>query len=154
MMVRIANAVEGSQRFHDLPAIEFRSAEPTFSNAIAMAAVQAAEALGITKIIAFTETGNTVRLLSRYRPRAEIIALTPHLRTLNSMAVLAHVRPILHPRDHNLEDMLWNSSLFLQGRGLVKGGEQVLFVAGVPPGVARTTNVLKLHRIGEPVRFH
>lgn len=154
MMIRIARAVETSQRYHDLPRIEFRKSEPTFSNAIAMAAVQAAEALGLTKIIAFTETGNTVRLLSRYRPRAEVIALTPHLRTLNSMAVLAHVRPVLYGRDQSLEDMLWNASLFLQGRGLVKGGEQVLFVAGVPPGVARTTNVMKLHRIGEPVRFH
>jgi pyruvate kinase len=154
VMNRIAYAVETSPRYQEQPRVEFRASEPTFSNAIAVAAVEAAEALGLTKIIAFTETGNTVRLLSRYRPRAEIIALTPHQRTLNLMSVLAHVRPLLYGRDKNLEDMLWNASLFLQDRGLVRGGEQVLFVAGVPPGVARTTNLMKLHRIGERVRFH
>ncbi|QDU69352.1 pyruvate kinase [Engelhardtia mirabilis] len=153
-MVRIAHAVETSDGYNELPRVEFRASEPTFSNAIAVAAVEAAEALGLTKIIAFTETGNTVRLLSRYRPRAEIIALTPHQRTLNLMAMLAHVRPILYGRDRNLEDMMFNASLFLQDKGLVRGGEQVLFVAGVPPGVARTTNLMKLHRIGERVRFH
>jgi pyruvate kinase len=154
VMNRIAHAVETSQRYAEQPRIEWRASEPTFSNAIAVASVEAVEALGLSKIIAFTETGNTVRLLSRYRPRAEIIALTPHQRTLNLMSVLASVRPMLYGRDKNLEDMLWNASLFLQDKGLVRGGEQVLFVAGVPPGVARTTNLMKLHRIGERVRFH
>ncbi|MHC4261320.1 MAG: pyruvate kinase [Planctomycetota bacterium] len=154
VMNRIAYAVESSQRYQELPRIEWRASEPTFSNAIAVASVEACEALGLSKIIAFTETGNTVRLLSRYRPRAEIIALTPHQRTLNLMSILAHVKPILYGREKNLEDMLWNASLFLQDKGLVRGGEQVLFVAGVPPGVARTTNLMKLHRIGERVRFH
>jgi pyruvate kinase len=154
VMNRIAYAVETSERYAEQPRIEWRASEPTFSNAIAIAAVEAVEALALTKIIAFTETGNTVRLLSRYRPRAEIIALTPHERTLNLMSILASVRPVLYGRDKNLEDMLWNASLFLQDKGLVRGGEQVLFVAGVPPGVARTTYLMKLHRIGERVRFH
>ncbi|MEO0651452.1 MAG: pyruvate kinase [Planctomycetota bacterium] len=154
VMNRIAHAVESSERYADMPRIEWRASEPTFSNAIAVATVEACEALGLSKIIAFTETGNTVRLLSRYRPRAEIIALTPHQRTLNLMSILAAVRPMLYGRDKNLEDMLWNASLFLQDKGLVRGGEQVIFVAGVPPGVARTTNLMKLHRIGERVRCH
>lgn len=154
MMNRIAGAVEQSSRYRELPHVAFRSSEPTFSNAIAKAAVEAAEALGITKIIAFTETGNTVRLLSRYRPRAEIFALTPNERTMNTMAVLAHVRPMLYTRQKSLEEMLQFGSYYLLDQGLVRGGEQVLFVAGVPPGVARTTNLLKLHRIGEQIKFH
>lgn len=152
-MDRIARAVEASQRYIDLPRVAFRSSEPTFSNAVALAAAQAAEALGLGKIICFTETGNTVRLLSRYRPTAEIIALSPHRRTLSHIAVLAHVRPVPIPRDRSLEDMLDTGSRVLLERGLVRMGEQVVFVAGVPPGVARTTNVLKLHRIGDPVKF-
>ena len=154
VMNRIALAVEESPRYKDQPRISFRSVEPTFSNAIAKAAVEAAEALGIAKIIAFSETGNTVRLLSRYRPQAEIYAMTPNERTLNTMAVLAHVRPMLYQRQRSLEEMMQEASLFLLDRGLVRGGEQVLFVAGVPPGVARTTNLMKLHRIGEQIQFH
>jgi pyruvate kinase len=153
-MNRIALAVEESPRYKDQPRVAFRAVEPTFSNAIAKAAVEAAEALGIRKIIAFTETGNTVRLLSRYRPQAEIYALTPNERTLNTMAVLAHVRPMIYSRQRSLEEMMQEASLFLLDSGLVRGGEQVLFVAGVPPGVARTTNLMKLHRIGEQIKFH
>lgn len=152
-MQRIARAVEASQRYHDLPRAGFRSSEPTFSNAVALAAAQAAEALGIERIICFTETGNTPRLLSRYRPHAEILALSPHGRTLRHMAVLAHVRPFEFPHRPTLEDMLDSASHELLARGLVRSGERVVFVAGVPPAVARSTNVLKLHRIGDPIKL-
>jgi len=152
-MQRIARAVEASQRYHDLPRVGFRSSEPTFSNAVALAAAQAAEALGLERIVCFTETGNTPRQLSRYRPHAEIFALSPHHRTLRHMAVLAHVRPMEFPHRPTLEDMLEGASRELTSRGLVKSGERVVFVAGVPPAVARSTNVLKLHRIGDPIKL-
>ena len=100
-----------------------------------------------------TKTGNTVRLLSRYRPDAEIIALSPDPRTLSHMTILAHVRPIVCRQEATLEDMLDYASRDLSERGLVEHGEQVVFVAGVPPGVASTTNVLKLHRIGDPIKL-
>jgi pyruvate kinase len=152
-MQRIARAVEASQRYHDLPRAGFRSSEPTFSNAVALAAAQAAEALGVERIICFTETGNTPRLLSRYRPHVEILALSPHGRTLRHMSVLAHVRPFEFPHRPTLEDMLDSASHELLARGLVRAGERVVFVAGVPPAVARSTNVLKLHRIGDPIKL-
>jgi pyruvate kinase len=152
-MQRIARAVEASQRYHDLPRVGFRSSEPTFSNAVALAAAQAAEALGVEHVICFTETGNTPRQLSRYRPHAEVFALSPHSRTLRHMSVLAHVRPIEFPHKPTLEDMLDSASRELLARGAVKAGERVVFVAGVPPAVARSTNVLKLHRIGDPIKL-
>ena len=152
-MTRIAGAVETSQRYHDLPRVAFRASEATFSNAIALAAAQAADALQIGKIVVFTETGNTARLLSRYRPSAEVIALSPHPRTVAHMTILAHVRPFLFPAHETLEDMLEQASEMLLARGLAVAGEQVVFVAGVPPGVARSTNVMKLHRIGDPVKL-
>jgi pyruvate kinase len=154
VMNRICRAVEQSQRYSDLPRVAFRSSEQTFSNAIALAAVQAAEALGVAKIIAFTETGNTVRLVSRYRPQAEVIAVTPSERVYNQMAVLAHVRPFVGRRGTSIEEMWQSASDDLQASGMVRPGEKVIFIAGIPPGVARTTNLLKLHRIGEQLRFH
>jgi pyruvate kinase len=153
IMARIARSVEASQRYHDLPRVSFRAAGTSFSNATAMAAAEAAEALALSKIVVFTETGNTVRLISRYRPSAEIVALTPSERTLNGMTVLSHVRPIAFPRSSSLEDMLRDASQMLLDRRLVEMGEQVVFVAGVPAGVSRTTNVMKLHRIGELARL-
>jgi pyruvate kinase len=152
-MSRIARAVETSLRYRELPRVSFRHAEPTFSNATALAAAQAAEALDIHKIVCFTESGNSVRLLSRYRTAAEIVALTPNERTVNAMTILSHVRPMPFARGASLEDMLHRAQDELSARGLVLPGEEVIFVAGVPPGVSRSTNVMKLHRIGEPIRL-
>ena len=50
--------------------------------------------------------------------------------------------------------MLHEAQVLLLERGLVLQGEEVIFVAGVPPGVSRSTNVMKLHRIGEMTRMH
>ena len=152
-MERIAGAVEASQRYLDLPRRSFREAEPTTSNAVALAAADAANALGLLRIICFTESGNTPRQLSRYRPQAEIIALSPHIQTLRRMTGLAHVRPVRFPKHKNLGDMLEGACTLLLERNMVTMGENVVFVAGVPPGVARSTNVMKLHRIGDPVRL-
>jgi pyruvate kinase len=152
-MGRIARAVEASQGYSDLPRVAFRASEPTFSNGMALAASHAAAALGLGKIICFTETGNTVRLISRYRPHSEVIALSPHRRTLAHVAILAHVRPLWFPHCSSLEDMLEQASELLLERRMVGPGEEVVFVAGVPPGVARSTNVLKLHRIGDSINL-
>ena len=152
-MSKIATAVEVSQRYHDLAPVGFRESEKTFANAIAMSAAEAADNLELSKIVCFTETGNTVRLISRYRSRAEIVAITPHESTLSAMTILAGVRPMLLPREKSLEDMLAKASRALVGRGLVRLGEEVVFVAGVPPGLAKTTNVMKLHRIGETAKL-
>jgi pyruvate kinase len=153
-MQRIARAVEDSPRYLDRPRVAFRAAEPDFSNAAAMAAVQIANAIGINRIVCFTETGNTVRLISRYHPRAEILALSPSLRIIRHMSVLANVRPILFRREPSLEDMLYTAAEMLVVRKLADYGDEIIFVAGVPPGVARSTNLIKLHRLGEEVKLH
>jgi pyruvate kinase len=149
VMSKVANSVEHSEQYLSLPKVTFRDAEPTFSNAIALAAVRVAEALGLEKIICFTESGNTVRQISRYRPSAEILALTPNENVLRQMAVLAHVRPLLVPRARTLDEMLFEACDFLTRRSLAVHGEDVVFVAGVPPGKSRSTNVIKLHRVGD-----
>jgi len=153
-MARIARAVEGSQRYLGMPSPSFRQSEASFPNAVALAAVQAAQALGITRIVAFTETGNSVRLISRYRPAADVYALSPNPQTVNHMTVLAHVRPMLFRRERSLEDMLYMASEMLVVRGFAQYGDALVFVAGVPAGQKSTTNVMKIHRIGEEVKMH
>lgn len=153
-MRRIARAVESSSRYREMPRPSWREAEPDTANAICMAAVQVADVLDIAKIVCFTETGRTIRLLTRYKPRAEIIALSPLRTTVNQMAVLSGARPILFQREPSLEDMIYMASEMLVVRELADYGDSVVFVAGVPPGVARSTNVMKVHKIGEEVRLH
>ncbi len=152
-MVRIAREVESSPRFRQRPRIDFMRAGVDFSHATAHAAVEAAEALRLRHIVCFTESGYTARLLSRYRPLAKIVALSPHARTLRRMAVLANVQPLPCDRELSLEGMLGVATRLLVERGLAKHGESLAFVAGVPPGRSRTTNVMKLHRIGESMEL-
>ena len=154
VMHRVALSVELSSEFRKRPEITFRDAEPTFSNAIALAAVRVAEAIDLEKIVCFTETGNTVRQISRYRPNAEVIALTPHLRTLRTMTILAHVLPFQLPRVRELDLMLEGACKFLLDQGLAEEGDEVVFVAGVPAGQTRTTNLIKLHRLGDDLQMN
>jgi len=153
-MRRVVAAVEHSRRYLELPKVAWRELEPDTANAVAMAAVRVVEALGLRRIVCFTESGRTVRLLSRYRPQAEIVALSPNESTVQQSAVLAHVRPVLFQRAPSLEDMLSSASEMLVARGLAERDEEVVFVAGVPSGVPRSTNVVKVQRVGERVRLH
>ena len=66
----------------------------------------------------------------------------------------SRTRPFLFRREKSLEDMLYMASEMLVVRGMAQYGDTIIFVAGVPAGVARTTNVMKLHKIGEEVKLH
>lgn len=153
-MAEVAFSAEGSPRYAKAPRLKLNPEDTHFFNATAMAAVHVATALDVRRIICFTETGNTVRHLSRFRPRAEIVALCPNQETVNRMSVLSHVRALLFRREPSLEDMIYMAAEMLVVRGIAEYDEQTVIVAGVPPGVAKSTNVMKLHRIGEEVRFH
>jgi len=153
-MRNIAVAVEESERFQGMPKVEFGRDSIETADAVSMSAVECARVLGLDKIVCFSETGNTVRLMSRYRPEATIFGLSPVLKTVRWMTALAHVRPVHVDRWTSLEDMLHEGSKMLVERGYAETGEMIVFVAGVPPGVAKSTNVIKVHRIGDPVRLH
>jgi len=152
-MARIAQVAEGSEIYQRRPKLTAGHERGFFSRATAMAAVHVANEVGVDRIVCFSETGNTVRLLSRFRPSAEIIALSPRPDTVRKVSVLAHVRGLLFRREASLEIMIDTAVDLLQARGIVSAGDRVVFVAGVPVGFARSTNVLKLHRIGEDARF-
>lgn len=152
-MAKVAKAAESSEIYRRRPRLAAGAERGFFSRATAMAAVHVANEVGVDQIVCFSETGNTVRLLSRFCPSAEIIALSPRPDTVRKMSVLAHVRPILFRREESLDAMIDTAADLLQARGIVAAGDRVVFVAGVPVGFARSTNVLKLHRIGEDARF-
>jgi pyruvate kinase len=152
-MRRIAFAVESSRRYREQRQAIFRASEPDFSNATSLAAVHAAEALGIHRIACFTESGNTVRQITRYRPEAEVTAFTPNPATRRKLSVLAHVRAMEFPRLVNLEEMLDRACKLLVEEGLAAVGEELVFVAGIPLGVSRSTNLMKVHRIGQSVNL-
>ncbi len=119
-----------------------------FASAVAQAAVDTSNRLHLHSIVAFTETGSTARLLSKYRPHADVYAYTAHEETYRRMAIYGGITPLPSTPHASTDDMLSFVEQDLQERGIADRAEAVVMVAGTPPNVRATTNLMKLHRIG------
>ena len=113
-----------------------------------------ADRLGLSTIVAFTESGTTARLLSKYRSKAAVYAFTPLVETYRKMAVYGGVHPMLLDRVISTDDMIASAERRLLEEGLVEHGEGVVMVAGIPPNQQSSTNLMKLHEIGSGDVLH
>jgi pyruvate kinase len=129
--------------------VDFLESHRTFASATAKAAVEASENLDLKVIAAFTESGSTARLLSKYRPAADIVAFTAEPSTYRRMAAYWGVRPELIERRDSTDLMLASAEKYLEKDGTCEVGQGVVMVAGTPPNQQASTNLMKLHRIGE-----
>lgn len=149
MMGKICAEVEsglGAGTVHDLDVDFFGG---SIGSAVARSAVQAAADLGINTIVAFTESGNTARLLSKYRPAGRIVGFTPIDSTLARMALYRGVKPYPFGRRDYTDVMIAAAEKFLEKEGICERGESVVMVAGIPPNLQSSTNLMKIHVIGE-----
>jgi len=135
-----------------MKSVAFLEKESPFPSAIARACVEAATDLDLPVIVAFTETGTTARLISKYRPAAGIVAFTALPGTYNRMALYWGVTPLRFERLDSTDEMIQAAESRLVEMGLVQPGERVAMVAGVPPNQRSATNLLKLHKVGEVAR--
>ena len=120
---------------------------PTFASAIAKAAVEAAVDLDLSTIVAFTETGSTARLLSKYRPASGHRGIHGQGATLRRMALYWGGGCALRaPRYTDLE--IAAAEIPRKG-ATVHQGEGVVAVAGIPANRQASTNLMKLHVIGD-----
>ncbi len=152
-MARIAAEAERGLRrrgFTDLPRIGSDAESLTDSDVLADAAYNAAKAAKVQAIVIFTATGYSARLISRYRPPVRIIAMTHSPDTVRKLLVHYGVLPVLAPEVTSTDAMLSQIDTLLVEKGLLKAGEKVIFVAGVPIGRTGSTNLMKLHTVAEP----
>jgi pyruvate kinase len=77
----------------------------------------------------------------------EIIAMTTSMDTVRRLLVSYAVTPVLAPLATTTDEMLSQMDTLLVGRGLLRSGDKVIFVAGQPIGQAGSTNLMKLHRV-------
>ncbi len=117
--------------------------------AIAAAAAQAAAALPLDAIAAFTQTGSTARLLSSYRPPCPIFALTPNARTRSRLALYWGVYPLSLPEIASTDEMITRAEAKLLASGCLASGNVFALVAGAPYGVPGRTNLMKILKAGE-----
>jgi pyruvate kinase len=154
LMASICAEAERSVSFGRAEDISNLSEGAAFASATAEASVDTADRLGLDTIAAFTESGTTARLLSKYRPKADIYAFTPVVSTYRQMAIYGGVRPMLIDRVHSTDDMIASAETELLRRGLVQHGDGLVMVAGVPPNQSSSTNLMKLHEVGSGDVLH
>lgn len=114
---------------------------------IAHAACEAAMNVNARAIVPFTHSGNTALQISKYHPPTPVFALTPREDTCRRLALSWGVTPLLVNDLRNTDEMIAMSEKTLSELGMVRSGDVIVIVAGVPLGVKGNTNLLKLHRI-------
>ena len=145
-MSRIIEHIEG-EALDQLPPLTDRRFGST-ARSLTRAAVQVAIDAGATHLIAFTETGMSARLVSRWRPPTRILAFTPNARVRSQLSLVWGVETFLVPQVAHTDDMVVQVDKALLDIGRATIGEKVVIVAGVPPGVPGTTNGMRVHKIG------
>jgi pyruvate kinase len=145
-MARIAARAEQAIVWRDAPS---RHEAPGFPETISDAAARAAHALGARAIVAFTETGFSARLISQERPGVPIIALTPHPAVLRRLGLCWGVTARVVRKFESTDEMIDEIEAALLADGAVSAGDVVVIISGAPMWVRGTTNLLKLHRVGE-----
>lgn len=147
-MAQICRTIEEGT-LTDQTAVPFVGGENDIASAVAQAATQIAKNVGARTIVAFTESGSTARLISKYRPPQRVVAFTPNDTTRARMALFWGIQPHAFERRDYTDDEIAAAADALLAEGVVSIGETVVMVAGVPPNIRAATNLVKVHEIGE-----
>lgn len=146
VMATIASQVEKAYPHHDVRERRLTGATQTQETSISDAAERVAEQLGIRFIVTGTSTGNTARLISSFRPRARIIALTPFPAIARRMSLVWGIESLIVKKYHQFERLIELAEARMLQEGLLKSGEHMVLFSGMPIGEGGT-NVLKIHTI-------
>lgn len=140
----VATETQGMDRMPPL------GTEPrTRGGAITRAAVTIARQLDVSYICTFTQSGDSARRLSRLRPERPILAFTPERSVQAWLQLLWGVQPIRVERVEHTDDMTRQVDHYLLEHELASTEDMVVISAGSPPGHAGSTNLVKVHRVGD-----
>ncbi|MEU7643933.1 pyruvate kinase [Streptomyces huasconensis] len=148
-MGRIVEAAEEDILAKGLPPLTERSKPRTQGGAVARAAAEMGDFLGAKFLVAFTQSGDTVRRLSRYRSPIPLLAFTPDPATRSQLNLTWGVETFLGPHVDSTDAMVDQVDELLLKIGRCQRGDIVVITAGSPPGVSGSTNLVRVHRIGE-----
>ncbi|MCX6450741.1 MAG: pyruvate kinase [Actinobacteria bacterium] len=119
--------------------------------AITKAAVDVGAIVGAKYLVAFTQSGDSARRMSRLRSPIKILALTPENSVYNQLALSWGVEPMITPMVSHTDEMVKQvDSILIDSKRAAKG-ENVIIVAGSPPGIPGSTNAMRVHRVGDAV---
>ncbi len=148
-MNNIAYAAEQAQDYKKLLSDRTKLVETSLVNAIGVSAAHTALNLKVNAIVAATESGTTARTISKYRPKSDIIAVTPFATTARQCTLVWGVYPVVREGNYTTDELLNNAVATAIETERVEKGDLIIITAGVPTGESGTTNLMKLHLIGE-----
>ena len=149
-MATIAETTEADSNFDSL--VHHSRADSSRLNvsaAVGHAACTTAADIGASAIITASKSGETARLLSRFRPDTQIIACVLDETTRRQLNVYRGVTPLLMDYATSTDELISKSVEKARNAGLVQDGDLVVVTAGVPVGVSGTTNMIKVHMVGD-----
>ena len=147
-MSAIAERTENEVHYRDNRLVDAGNGQISVSDATAHAACLTAKDVNASAIVTVSESGNTARLLSKYRPAQPIIACVMNEQVQRQLAISWGVTPVMMPPAHSTDELIEMSTSLAKENGYLHDGELAVVTAGVPVGVSGTTNMIKIHMIG------
>jgi pyruvate kinase len=120
----------------------------THAGAVSLAAMEIAELLGSKYVCVFTESGDSLKRISRLRSAVPILTFTPNEEVANRLAMVWGSHTFLVPKVNHTDAMFDQVDRTVLDEGLCRVGDEVVVVAGTPPGVSGSTNTLRVHKVG------
>jgi pyruvate kinase len=125
-----------------------RARGPGIDDAVAHAAAETAADVGARLIVAYTMSGHTARLMSRYRPWTELVAIAPRAEVCRQLALSWGVRSVQGPLVASLDDLPGSVEALCLERSLAAAGDVIVITAGAPLARSGVTNCMRVHRLG------
>lgn len=150
-MQNIAEKAETALNYHAILSARTKDHEHNVTDAIGQSVAYTASNLKVKAIIAPTESGTTARMISRYRPETNIIAITSSDQICRRLSLVWGVTPFLSERSHSTDEMLDKAVQICLEKGIVQPGDLTVITAGVPVNEPGTTNLMKIHYVGQEV---
>lgn len=154
-MDRIARRTEASQIWQEQFDEHFNTMyidNDPISDAVARAACMLAETVGARAILTSTQGGYTARQISRFRPRCPIIATTPEKTVARQLLMSWGITPLLVEFHANTDELMAGAVEAARAAGFIGEGDVIILTAGIPSGKSGSTNLIKVHQVGEPLR--
>ncbi|MFE3215003.1 pyruvate kinase [Streptomyces antimycoticus] len=147
-MSRIVQAAEQELLSRGLQPLVHGKKPRTQGGSVARAACEIADFLGAKSLVAFTQSGDTARRLSRYRAQQPIVAFTTDASTRNQLTLSWGVESYVVPYVEHTDAMVDLVDAELLKLGRYSAGDTMIMTAGSPPGVPGTTNMVRVHHLG------
>ncbi|NMA87311.1 MAG: pyruvate kinase [Tissierellia bacterium] len=148
-MYKIATKTEESLDYAEVLKLKTSAKDISTTNAISKATCTTAEDLDANAIVTATSSGYTSKAISKFRPRAPIIAATTSEKVMRKLSLVWGVYPVMSVRSENTDEVIDMSINSAMEEGYIKEGDLIVITAGIPVGVSGTTNLIKVHTVGK-----